>query len=309
MCFFGGGGSVQSGPRMTTVDVTDPTTGAVNQVQVEEGVPADYAARGATTIAQYQQMSASDLSDKQIAANKEISDRQIALNERQFAEQQAQFAQQQAQTEEQAGRQSAYDTGRSQALQEGTSRIDQAFSRFTPAYFDQYKQDYLAKAQDQIDLQRRQATKNLGFQLARQGLTASQAGVNERGLLDETAGRATAEQAGLAAQSADTLRSNTANARQALLDQTVAAQSIGSPIAGSTIQDVNAALQTQRNAVSGVTSNAGDVVASLAAVPVVNQLSDIFGRVLGGAGAAFQGFQAGDIRSAVNRGLRGTDPN
>lgn len=293
---------------MQTMDVTD-AYGNTGTVTVEEGVPPEYAARGATTVAQYQQMAASDLSDKQIAANKEISDRQLALNQQQFEEQRAQNEQQQRQVQEQADRQSAYDTGRAQALSEGTSRIDQAFSRFTPEYFDQYRRDYLSKAQDQIDYQRALATKNLGFQLARQGLTSSQAGVNERGIIDETAGRATAEQAGLAAQSADTLRSNTSNARQALLDQTVAAQSIGSPIAGNRIEDVNTALQTQRNAISGVTSNAGDVVASLAAVPVVNQLSDIFGRVLGSAGAAFQGFQAGDIRSAVNRGLRGTNPN
>jgi len=303
MC-FGGSGSVNTGPRMTVVQ--DPQGGAHF---VEEGVPGDYAGRGAATVAQYQQMAATDLSDKQIAAQKQIADQQNALNEKQFAAQQAQYDQQQTQVREQADRQSQYDTGRAAALGEGTKQIDDAFSRFTPEYFQGYASDYMAKQQDQIDYQRRLAEKNLGFQLARQGISSSQAGINERGLIDETAGRATAEQTAAAQQQEANLRANVAGARTNLLGQVTASESIGSPIAPGTIGDVNSAIQTQRNAVSGITSSAGDVVSSLNAVPQVNTLSNIFGGVLGAGGNLVGGIQANQVLGQFGRGLAGTPPN
>lgn len=300
---------------MTRVGYTDPefyVPGQPNEhtqwFNVEEGVPGPYAARGATTVAQYQQMAAQDLSDKSIQAQREIAQQSQAFNESQAAEQKAQFQQQQNQAQEQADRQSTYDTGRSQALQAGQGQIDQAFARFTPEYFDQYTRDYMGKVDDQINYQKQQAQKDLAFQMARQGLTGSQARVNQQGLIEETAGRTRDEQVALAQADTDALRQRTAAARQNLLNQVVQAQSIGSPIAGSTIQDVNSNLNTQRQAISGVASTAGDVTASLGAVPVVNTLSNIFGSIAGAGGAALQGINAGDVRVAINRGLAGTNP-
>jgi hypothetical protein len=304
MCFFGGGGSVDTSPRKTIV--VDSQGGAHF---VEEGVPGDYAGRGATTVAQYQQMAATDLSDKQIAAQKDIAAQQNALNEKQFAAQQAQYDQQQTQVREQADRQSQYDTGRAAALGEGSKQISDAFAQFSPEYFQGFTRDYMSKQQDNIDYQRRLAEKNLGFQLARQGISSSQAGINERGLIDETAGRATAEQTAAAQQAEANLRSNVANARTNLLGQVTASESIGSPIAPGTIGDVNSAIQTQRNAVSGITSNAGDVVSSLQAVPQVNTLSNIFSGVLGAGGNLFGGIQANQVLGQFGRGLAGTSPS
>jgi len=231
MCFFGG--APKTGPQMGAVTYTNPATGVPGQYWVEQGVPGEYAARGATTVTAYQQMAAQDLSDKQIQAQKDIAAQQQAFNEQQFQAQQDQYAQQQKQVQEQAARQSEYDTGRAQTLADSTNQINQAFSRFSPDYFNQYSKDYLAKAQDEIDYQRRQATKDLGFQLARQGISSSQAGINQTGLIDEKAGRATAEQTDAAQQAAAGLRTDVANARQNLGQGVVNAQSIGSPIAGS----------------------------------------------------------------------------
>jgi hypothetical protein len=302
MC-FGGGGAISSSPQMTIVQ---DNQGGFHFV--EQGVPGDYAGRGATTVAQYQQMAASDLSDKQIAAQKDIATQQNALNERQFAAQQAQYDQQQAQVQQQADRQTQYDTQRAQLLGEGTQQVNNAFSRFSPEYFQGYTRDYMAKQQDQIDYQRRLAEKQLGFQLARQGISSSQAGINEQGLIAETAGRATAEQTAAAQQAAANLQSNVAGAKNSLLGQVTAAESIGSPIAGGTIEDVNSAIQTQRNAVSGLASSAGDVASSLQAVPQVNTLSNIFGGVLGGASNFLAGNQANQILGQFGHGLAGTNP-
>jgi hypothetical protein len=276
---------------------------------VEQGVPPEYAERGATTVAQYQTMASQDLSDKQIKAQAAIAEQQQALNTRQFEAQQEQTQQQQSQVDEQARRQSEYDIGRSQLLGEGTNQINQAFARFSPEYFQQYSRDYLAKAQDQIDYQQRQAQKDLGFALARQGLGVSQAGINQQGLLQETAGRATAEQTANAQQAAANLQANVAGAKQNLMTQLASSESIGSPIAGGSPEAVNQALQTQRSAISGVTNAAGDVTASLNAVPTVNTLSNIFGGILGSAGQFIAGNQAGRVLPAFQRGFAGTDPS
>jgi hypothetical protein len=294
---------------MGSVSYTDPATGQTGNYWVEQGVPGNYAARGATTVTAYQQMAAQDLSDKQIQAQKDIAAQQQTFNEQQFQAQQDQYAQQQKQVQEQADRQSQYDTGRAATLADSTNQINQAFSRFSPDYFKGYASDYLAKAQDQIDYQRRQATKDLGFQLARQGISSSQAGINQTGLIDETAGRATAEQTDAAQQAAAGLQTDVANARQNLGTQVVNAESIGSPIAGSTIEDVNSALQTQRNAVSGVATTAGDVASSLQAVPTVNTLGSLFSGVLGAGGNFLGGVQSGQILGKLNAGLSGTNPS
>lgn len=288
--------------------VTEPSTGVTTDVWVEQGIPDAYILRGATTVNQYQNMAAQDLSDKSIAAQREIAAQSQQFNQQQAQEQKQQIEEQKQETQQQANYQSQYDAGRAQALQEGQGRIDQAFARFTPEYFQQYTNDYMNKVNDQINYQRAQAQKDLAFQMARQGLTGSQAFANEQGKIAETAGRTQAEQLALAQADTDALRQRTASARQNLLNQVVQAQSIGSPIAGSTIDDVNANLTQQKNAISGVTSTAGDVTASLGGVPVVNTLSNIFGSVAGGVGAGLQGLNQGNIRVAINRGLAGTPP-
>lgn len=304
MCFFGG--SPKTGPQMGAVTYTNPETGVPGQYWVEQGVPGEYAARGITTVAQYQTEASKDLSDRQIAAQRDIAAQQQTFNEAQFAAQQEQYAQQQRQVSEQAERQSTYDTGRAQVLGEGTSAINDAFARFSPEYFQNYASDYLAKSQDEIDRQRTVAQKDLGFQLARQGISSSQAGVNQFGLIDETAGRATAEQTEAAQQAAAGLQTDVANSRANLSNQVATAQSIGSPIAGSTVQDVNTALQTQRNAISPIATTAGDVASSLTAVPTTSSLGSIFSGILGAGSNFVGGLQSGQIMGQFQKGLAGT---
>ena len=313
MCIGGGGGGGSSGPQMVTVAKNIDSIGNTVPVSVEAGIPQDYINRGATTVAQYQTMASQDLSDKQIAAQQQIADQQQTFNQQQADSQKAQYDQQVQQAQDQATRQSEYDTGRSNLLAQGTQQVNDAFSQFSPDYFNQYAKDYMSKAQDDITYQQNIAEKNLGFQLARQGISSSQAGVNQQGLIDESSGRATAEQTANAQAAENTLQGNVAAAKQNLLGQVTSSESIGSPIAGSTEQDVNAALNTQKSAISGVTSQAGDVTSSLAGVPTVSPLSNIFANVLGSAGSYLGGLQAntalGAYKAAASGGLAGTSPN
>lgn len=306
MCMGHGGGS--SGPQMA--DYTDTSN---NIERAEAGIPQQYFDRGARTVAQYQLMAQQDASDQQLSQQKQISDQQNAFNQQQVADQKAQQDKLQAQADAQSKRQSDYDTGRASLLAQGTQQISDAFGRFSPDYFNQYTNDYMTKATDDINYQKDIANKQLLFGLARQGLGSSQTAVDQKGLLEEDAGRATAAQTQNATDATNTLKTQVANTKQNLLGQVTSAESVAPPIAGVNDQAVNAGLDTTRQAISGVTNNAGDTIASLGGVPTVSPLTNIFTNVLGGVGGYASGQNAlgisntyGAYRSA---GLGGTNPS
>jgi len=250
-----------------------------------------------------------ELSAKQIAAQKAISDQQLALfNQQQFDYQKQLADKQQAQADAQAQRQTEYDTGRTNLLAEGSKAVNDAFSRFTDPYFQQYATDYMSKVKDQVQQQRTQANKQLAFGMARQGLIDSQATANQQGLLEETQGRTLADATAQAQQQTEQLRSNVANAKANLLGQVQASESIGSPIAAADEGGVSQALQTQRSAISGITNQAGDVSASLAGVPTVSPLSNIFASVINSAGNFLGGYQSGTGFQNFQAGLAGQKP-
>jgi len=286
----------------------DPETGSI--VVAERGVPLSYAKRGITSTAEYQQAAQEELSNKQLAAQKEIAQQQQQFNTQQFDYQKQLDTRQQDEARAQAERQTAYDTGRAQLLQEGASSVENAFSRFTPEYFNQYQQDYLGKAKDQVTYQKNLAQKDLAFDAARRGIIGSQAYANKLGLLTEQEGRTLAEQADAAAQASNALRSNVASAKTNLLGQVQSSQSLGSPIAGSDMGSVGSQLQTQRNAISGVQNQSGDVISSLSAVPTVSTLGSIFGNLLSAGGSYLSGSNARAAAGnyAQNAGFGGRSP-
>jgi hypothetical protein len=295
---MGGGG--KSGPSYGMF--ADP---AGNWHYAEEGIPGEYLARGATSVSQYQTMASQDLSDKQIAAQKEIADKQDAFNQQQldYQKQQQDLAAKQAQ--EQADRQSAYDTGRSQNLAEGTKAINDAFAQFNDSYFNKYAQDYMSQAGDQVGYQKDLATKQNTFDMARSGLTESQANANQLGLIEETAGRTLADQTKNAQAGENALRTDVANNKTNLLGQLTSTQSIGSPIAGNTLDDVNAAIQTQKTAISGIDANANNIVAATSGVPQVSTLGNIFSGIVQGGGSYLGGVQSANVRAGG--GMFGTN--
>jgi hypothetical protein len=84
-----------------------------------------------------------------------------------------------------------------------------------------------------------------------------------------------------------------------------ATQSIGSPIAGSTLDDVNAAIQTQKTAISGIDANANNIVAATSGVPQVSTLGNIFSGIVQGGGSYLSGVQAANARTGG--GMFGTN--
>jgi hypothetical protein len=252
-----------------------------------------------------QMLQQQQLSDKQIAAQKDIATQQNTFNEQQVQAQKDLAAQQQAQADAQAGRQTEYDTGRASLLSQGSSDIDKAFSQFTPDYFNNFSSAYMAKIKDQVDQQKVEAQKQLAFGLARHGTLDSQANANQQGLMAETEGRTLADAANDATNQTNTLRSNVAQSKANLLGQVQTSESIGSPIAASDEGGVQAALQTQKNVISGVTNQAGDVSSSFTGVPTVSPLANIFSSVLGSAGAFNQGVNANAFGNAFNNAIAG----
>jgi hypothetical protein len=304
MCFGGGGKS--SSPLQFY------RTSSGDTFYAEPGIDQTYLDKGARTVAQAQMMAQQDMSDKQLAQQKQIADQQDSFNRQQLADQKAQQDALQAQADAQSARQNQYDTGRASLLAEGTQKINDAFGRFSPDYFNQYTSDYMNKATNDIDYQKNIANKQLLFGLARQGLGSSQAAVDQKGLLEEDAGRATAAQTQNALDATNTLKTQVANTKQNLLGQVTSAENVAPPIAGVNDQAVSSGLDTTRQAISGVTSNAGDTIASLGGVPTVSPLTNIFTNVLGGVGSYASGQNALGVSNtyanAKSAGLGGTSP-
>jgi predicted TPR repeat methyltransferase len=205
-------------------------------------------------------------------------------------------------------RQTTYNTGQRSALEDASKRINDAFGVFGDDYFNKYANDYMAQVNDQLGYQRTQADRQMLFGLARQGLSDSQQLANATGLLDETQGRTIADEIGQAQASAGQLKTNVANAKQGLLGQVAQAQAVGPPIATSSLGDVNSALDQQNRQISGIATNAGDVVSSLKGVPTVSALGNIFSGVLGGASSYLGGAQAQNALNMYRQGVAGTNP-
>jgi len=302
MC-FGGGGS-KGGPQYQYYinRQGQPVIG-------ETGLPQDAIDAGITNNQQYQYHLQQQLADKQIAAQQQIASQQEAFNQQQLQYQKDLAAKQEADTQAQALRQTTYDQGRAQELNDASASIDKAFAGFTPGYYNQYATDYLSKVKDQVDYQKGLATKQLNFGLARQGIAESQAKADQLGLLEEQSGRTLAEQTQQAQNAADALRSNVSTARNNLLAQVQNAQNIGGPIAAGTIGDVTQQLDTQRQSISGITNSSGDIAASLRAVPTVSTLGDLFSGLITSTGSYLGGANAANIANIYNRAFGGTNPS
>ena len=264
----------------------------------DPGIPQDMIDRGITTTTGWQIQAQQDLANQQIQQQQTIADQQNAFNAQQLAATKQQQDDLQAQSDAQAQRQSTYDTGRASLLSQGTQQINDAFSKFSPDYFANYTKDYMTGATDDINYQENLANKALAFGLARQGLSASQTAADQQGLIAEDAGRATATQTTNAQAATNQLENQVSSAKTNLLGQVTAAESIAPPVAGVNDQSVNAALDTSRSAITGVSNTAGDTVASLGGVPTVSPLANIFANVLGGVGSYLGGSTAATASNA-----------
>lgn len=241
-----------------------------------------------------QQQAAASLAEQQREA-----DAQSTANQQQFDYQKAQDAQRQADTQAQADRQTTVDQSRASNATRATNSINAAFAQFSPAYFQQYQNDYYSQADDEINRQYGLAQKDLRFGLARSGNLDSTTGADQTAKLAETKGRAETDQANAAATAASDLSTKVTSAKTGLLDQALSTNTLGNPIAGGSSDAVNASIDTANRAVTAVSNTAGDYVTGIKAVaPTTGSLAGLFGAAAGSGANALAGAQDARIAAA-----------
>jgi hypothetical protein len=278
---------------------------------VDQGVPADVAkATGITTGQDYQIYAQQQIAQQQMDAQQQIAQQQEDFNTKQLQAQQDLQARQEQAAADQAQRQSVYNQGQASQLRDASQQINDAFGMFSPDYFKQYAQDYMTQVGDQLGYQRQQADKQMKFGLSRQGLSDSQELANQTGILDEAEGAQLSQSAGTAQSQAAQLQQSILQQKQGLLQQVADAQSVGPPIATSSLGDVNNALNTQQQRISGIANSAGDVIAATKGVPTVSPLGNIFAGLIGSTSSYLGGTQAQNALTAYRNaaGLNASNP-
>jgi hypothetical protein len=260
-------------------------------------------------------------SERQIAAQKElqtqslqqqqkIADAQAAQNQQQFDYQKAQDDRRLQDTVDQSNRQAAWDQSRNAAAGKATNAVEAAFSRFSPEYFKQYQDDYMANSGGEINRQYGDATKELTYALARRGTLASSTGADQLGLLTETKGRKEADEANTAVTRANALKTQALSAKQGLLQQALSSDTLGSPIAPGSSDSVNAAIDAANRAVSQIGVTSGDYAASIKPPEQsLGTLSGIFAGALGGASNVMSGREDARVAAAYGGPSPGASSN
>src|SRR6516162_4286522 len=109
------------------------------------------------------------------------------------------------------------EAARQRAITQGTASINQAFSGFTPAFYQQRAQDYTNFALPQVGQQYREARNLIGFNLANRGLFGGSASNKQWGDLAETYARAKQNVVDLGQAQAQSLQTAVENAKNTQL--------------------------------------------------------------------------------------------
>ena len=159
---------------------------------------------------------------------------------------------------------------RQQRINEGKAKIDDAFSVFTPQYFNQFKNDYLAYYNPQVDDQFGDARKGLRYNLARAGTQDSTAGQKAFSDLTENYGDRRREIASKALEATNNIRSQVEQNKGDLYSQNTASA-----------DPSLAAIQAVGRA------------GSLQSPPAFSPLADLFSGAAGAGAAYYAGQQRG----------------
>ncbi len=112
-----------------------------------------------------------------------------------------------------------------QQVAQATNQINQAFAGYNPAFFSNYTQQYENSAMPNLYDQYQQTQKQLGYQLANQGLLNSSAAGQDTKALNTELGLQKQGVANQALGATNTLRQNVAQEQQNLIGQANAATS------------------------------------------------------------------------------------
>lgn len=120
------------------------------------------------------------------------------------------------------------------AIGQGLSQINNTFSGFTPAFYNQRQQDYVNYAMPQLQQQYQQNQQGLNYNLGQQGLLKSSAGQNLNSQLGQqyTLGQQNLQNQGL--QQSQQLQQQVANTQGQLISQLTASANPSS-VAGQAI--------------------------------------------------------------------------
>lgn len=256
------------------------------------------------------------MQNQQLQVQQDVAQQQLAEQQREFAIQQQQSAQaladtraQQAQAQAEADRQAAltntWQTGRAANLAQATDSINQAFSRFTPQYYQQYAQDWVNHYNPQIQDQFNTATVNTDYGLARTGNLRSQTAADQNMALLKQQGVAQADVANQAIQAANTLQQNVAGAKQNLMSAATSDATLGSPVTPGSADAIQANFNNTANALQQIKNQAGDTITTLQATPNYSSLGSIFGSLASAGSSAVQGNNAYSNLQAFQQGLGG----
>jgi hypothetical protein len=191
-------------------------------------------------------------------------------------------AQEQASADQSAALTEQWQTGRSAEAQGATQSINDAFAQFTPDYYQKYAEAYQQNYDPEVERQYGLAKQDLGYGLARQGITQSQSAATQQGLLAQEKGRQEADIANKAQDAAATLQSQVASSKQNLLNTALSDQTLGSPVTPGSADAITSAFNTTSAALSSIKQTAQDTQSALSATPSYSSLGNIFGQAASG---------------------------
>jgi len=122
-------------------------------------------------------------------------------------------------TPDYAGMSQAQEQQRQQAITQGTQKINQAFSGFTPSFYQQRAQAYQDFALPQLSQQYQTNRNQIGFGLANRGLLSSSAGTKQWNDLGKAMGQAKQTIADTGIAQSQALQQQVQNQESTLLNQ------------------------------------------------------------------------------------------
>lgn len=262
-----------------------------------------------TEVLQQQQMQqAQDQAAAQLAEQQREYDIQQQQQAQTLANTQALQAKNQEQVDQQAALTDTWQTGRAAEEKVATDNVNNAFASFTPDYYKQFTDDYLAHYQPQVDQQFGQAQNQATYGLARTGNTASQTAADQYAELNRQKGVAQDDINNQAIGATTQLQTNVLNAKNNLMGQATSDAVLGSPITPGSADAIGADFNNTASALKGLVTTGGDTVSALQATPQYSSLGSLFGNVASTGAAALNGNTAYNNYQAFSGAVGASNP-
>ncbi len=142
-----------------------------------------------------------------------------------------------------AANQTAYSQGRTAQIDKTTADINNAYAGFDDNYYNNYKKDFTAYYEPQLNDQYKTTQKDLTYKYANQGGVDSSASVGEFAKLLEARRKSEGDIANNATDAASQFRDNIDTQRKGLINEATNASNIGDNILAPDVSDIAGAIQ------------------------------------------------------------------